>query len=271
VTKKSSAWMPFYVGDYLADTMHLTTVQHGAYFLLICHYWRTGPIVDDDGVLASICRMGKSEWTKNRAIIRRFFTARDGLLHQKRIDAELEFASGISEKRRAAANASWANRESKPAANAHANAPDLHMQNGMQNGAHAYMRDARQSQSQSESPREDTSLRSDASASQMPPDARSALWVKGVEAVHRMTGKPERACKTLIGKWAKDAKDDCAMLNAIIADCIEVRPGDPIAWITAGITARMKPPDKHAWLDAIGQSPQFDLEATRDDEGNYQV
>jgi uncharacterized protein YdaU (DUF1376 family) len=86
--------MSFYPADYLADTSHLRTVEHGAYFLLILHYWRTGGLPDDDDALARIVRATKVEWRRIRPVIQSFF--HDGWKH-KRIDHELAEAMRISE------------------------------------------------------------------------------------------------------------------------------------------------------------------------------
>lgn len=50
-------WMPLYVGDYLGDTGHLTTAQHGAYLFLMMHYWRKGELPDDDRQLSKITKL----------------------------------------------------------------------------------------------------------------------------------------------------------------------------------------------------------------------
>lgn len=66
-------WMKFFVGDYLADTTHLTTVQHGAYLLLIMHYWRHEGLPSDSEMLARITGLTRAEWRKCEPIIREFF------------------------------------------------------------------------------------------------------------------------------------------------------------------------------------------------------
>jgi len=135
-----TAWMPLYVGDYLGDTMHLDHGEHGAYLLLIMHYWRTGPLPDDDKALAGISRSGAA-WAQVGPVVRRFFQAEQGLLYHKRIDAERAKALDVSSKRRAAGIAGASVRYSKPLANAMASATVLPEQTHRQS----------QSQSQSES------------------------------------------------------------------------------------------------------------------------
>ena len=89
-------WMPLYVGDYLGDTGHLTTTQHGAYLLLMMHYWHKGELPDDDRQLCKIAKLPLKTWNVYRATLQDFF--HDRWTH-KRIDAELERMMRVSAKR----------------------------------------------------------------------------------------------------------------------------------------------------------------------------
>lgn len=109
----ATAWMPFYVGDYLGDTQRLTTEQHGAYLLLILDYWRNGPAPDDDAVLQQITKLERSAWRKHRSALERLFQVSDGEWRHKRIDQELVSAQSNAERRsskaKVAAQARWEN------------------------------------------------------------------------------------------------------------------------------------------------------------------
>ena len=90
MTKNSNAFMPLYVGDYLADTTMLTRDQHGAYLLLIMAYWRNrGPLPDRDDALAMASRSTPQEWKKLRPILQTYFVVKDGVWLHKRIGEEL--------------------------------------------------------------------------------------------------------------------------------------------------------------------------------------
>jgi uncharacterized protein YdaU (DUF1376 family) len=91
--------MPFYWGDYFRDTRHLSRAQHGAYVLLIGHYWTTGGLPDDDQQLANITCSTLAEWRAERAILQAFFY--DGWKH-KRIEYELRRTDELRAKRAAA-------------------------------------------------------------------------------------------------------------------------------------------------------------------------
>lgn len=96
--------MPLYIGDYLSDTMHLTTEQHGAYFLLLLAYWKNrGPLPDDDAQFCRITRLMRDAWATHRTHIAPFFQIRDGFWHHKRVDLELAKAQRNKESRTSAA------------------------------------------------------------------------------------------------------------------------------------------------------------------------
>jgi uncharacterized protein YdaU (DUF1376 family) len=106
-SNKTDAWMPLWIGAYLADTMRLTTAQHGAYLLLLMAYWRErAPLPDDDDELRSIARADKAEWKKLRPALERYFTVADGVWHHKRVAHEL--ASAEARQKAAAAKAAKA-------------------------------------------------------------------------------------------------------------------------------------------------------------------
>src|SRR5258706_4168215 len=93
-------WMPLYIDDYLADTRHLTTLQHGAYLLLIMHYWARGSLPADDKQLALISSLTIQSWVRHaKPAIAPFFKNLDGRWRHKRIDKELAKREELAIKR----------------------------------------------------------------------------------------------------------------------------------------------------------------------------
>lgn len=86
----SRPWMPLYIGDYRGDTAHLSAAEHGAYLLLVMHYWQHDGLPDNDEQLARIAAgMPIDEWLAMKPRIQAYF--HDGWRH-KRVDSEIEKA-----------------------------------------------------------------------------------------------------------------------------------------------------------------------------------
>ncbi len=96
----SAPFMQLYVADYLGDTRHLTTEQHGAYLLLLMTMWRAdGRLPNDDRKLARIASCTPSRWAKIRDEVMEFFVIEGDEITNHRLTSELKKASEKSIKR----------------------------------------------------------------------------------------------------------------------------------------------------------------------------
>jgi uncharacterized protein YdaU (DUF1376 family) len=82
--------MPLWTDAYLGDTTHLTTIEHGAYLLLLMTAWRTRDctLPDDDRLLARYARLNAQQWKRMRSILEPFFSVKDGVWRQGRLTDE---------------------------------------------------------------------------------------------------------------------------------------------------------------------------------------
>lgn len=132
MTERPDTWMPMYWADYFADTGELSVIEHGAYLLLIGHYWRKGPLPDDDERLARIARCTPSEWRRVRPAVAGFFAVADGVWTHSRVEREWERAASITAKRAAAGRASAEQRKGQQKAQQTANTCSTHVDGVLQ-------------------------------------------------------------------------------------------------------------------------------------------
>jgi uncharacterized protein YdaU (DUF1376 family) len=119
---KTDIWMPVFIGDYLADTMHLSTEQHGAYLLLLFHLWRRGSLRDEDAVLAKISGLGERAWELHRPVLAEFFRIQDGLWQHGRVEKEKARVAATKQsktkKAKLAASSRWSRNDASSIAQA---------------------------------------------------------------------------------------------------------------------------------------------------------
>ncbi len=87
----SIPYMKIHVGDYLADTRHLTAEENGAYLLLLFAMWRHGgSLPNDHKKLARIASVSPRRWKKVWAEIEGFFEIEGDVITNKRLLVGLE-------------------------------------------------------------------------------------------------------------------------------------------------------------------------------------
>lgn len=122
--------MPLYIADYLAKTSHLSAQEHGAYLLLIMHYWKNGGLPANAQQLQRICRLDADAWEDAKVVLAEFFEIDNGWRHP-RIEEELAKSGAISSKRRDAAKKRHASAE-QVHSKCTANAQQMHTQSQSQ-------------------------------------------------------------------------------------------------------------------------------------------
>lgn len=60
---RTTSSRPFHVASYIAETAHLTAVEHGAYMMLLMTFWQTqSPLPGCHEKLATIARVAPARW-----------------------------------------------------------------------------------------------------------------------------------------------------------------------------------------------------------------
>lgn len=93
-------WYAHYPGDYGRDTAQLSLIQHGAYRLLLDHYYSTAkPLPSDVAALHRICRaFDQAERNAVDSVLSEFFKLRADGYHNSRADLELARKEEIRER-----------------------------------------------------------------------------------------------------------------------------------------------------------------------------
>lgn len=250
---RPDTWMPLYIGDYLADTMHLQTAEHGAYLLLLFACWRgCGPLPDDDRKLAAIAKLTPRQWRDMRPTILAFFERTESGWVHKRVQRELLKARSFVEQRRAAGTISAAKRQRQVNEHSTPVGPPLPTddQRTVNEDPTNAQRDGQRKAKTLPSPSQGSvsSLRSltaadaaDDDLTEIPlslakpiaDDWGELVWKLGLPWLSRLYEKPPDRFRSQIGRWRALAEGDDRRLFALFAEAQSSGIADPLAWITA--------------------------------------
>lgn len=225
------AFMQLYVGDYLADTLHLTTEQHGAYLLLLMTMWRNGAeLPNDPAKLARIARVTPKRWGQIWSEIGAFFEVDGETIRQARLTKEFQKAVSISQERKTAGEKGGKANALKNKESAQANASDLLKHAG----ANPYPDTIKKEDGGGGSAREAEIRLPETSTSEpeVPTFRERILAAIGVDPVSGLTGQGGRMLGTQadmaeVGRWQALGLSEAEILAVIVETMTAKRDGPP--------------------------------------------
>lgn len=203
----TAPYMQFYPADYLADTMHLTIEEHGAYLKLMFCMWQAGGwLPDNDKDISRVLGVTVGKWVKIKERVSPFFIYESGRFTQEKLQKTLQ---KMEEKRSALKSNGSKGGEAKALKekeSALANARDLpqHRARNPNSNIHIDTEDSLRSSS-AESPPEPP-----------PPDFKKIIFDEGLRYLAERSGRKLEALRSLVAKWCKDW-GDAKVASAIVA------------------------------------------------------
>lgn len=221
--------MPLWTDAYLGDTTHLTTIEHGAYLLLLMAMWRTEAkrLPNDDKLLARYARLTPGQWRKLKVVLMPFFRVHGEHITQGRLTDEANAVRRSSAKQSDRAKARWLKTKEPTDAAA---MPD------------ECRNDATLTHTLS------VAKATDADGVQ---SVGEILWTRGVAYLVRH-GVKDKQARSLIGRWRKDHGDDAVMDAFRLAGRNEV--SEPVSFITATLKPKADNADQKLEAWGIGDA-----------------
>lgn len=236
----SADGMMLWTNDYLADTSHLTTVQHGAYLLLLICMWRAGgSLPNDDKLLARYVGMTPDKWRKISPQVRELLTVQGDRITQKRLEQEFKKTLGLVEKRKLSGRAGGEAKALKLKEQHVANASDLPQQKAaVAPETKTEIKKERSSEAKASGAMAPNvsreTLFSEEPSKPVYSDTKHEVWTEGVLILVSL-GVKEAKARSMIGLWMKNTKDDAVSVLGAIQRARDNRVGGPIEWITRAL------------------------------------
>lgn len=241
-------WVRFFPSDWLAGTRGMSAVETGIYITLIATMYERGePIPEDCARLARLCGASNSAFKKalDTLIEDGKITRTERGLWNDRVEKEQVYLWEKSEVGKRAGKASAEKRKQ----NQGQSSTDVEQALDEGSTTRAHKPEAR---SQKPDIYNSDPYGSGAKAP-VQTDFRNLVWQDGVASLMRQTGKTQSAAKSVVGKWLRDAKDNCRLVHEKILQAEVNRIGDPIPWVYSAIRSTLATPQQPTLADGFKQ------------------
>ncbi len=214
-----------HIGDYAAATQHLSFLEDAALHRMLRLYYQTeNPLPGDLKALARLVGARSEEEKEAVATIAgEFFTLEEDGFHQRRCDAEL-----AGHRERTLKASEYGKRGGRPAKT---EKPSLS--------------DSKANHQPSTTNHDSEPVGSAAHAAAGDGQERKPREVIFADCLPWLNARQGRDCRSLLGKWLAETRDDAAMLR-LLREAEAESPIDPAAWIAGRVRPRGSPADQRA-------------------------